>query len=95
MREADSYAARENVRAHNARTEATTSFAGMILLHGAKYVNQSQKTAIQTETCQKADSDCLSHHSSQSSIDCKQQTPVLVCISQTLDNHGSDGTSGS
>ena len=47
MREDDSYAARENVRVHNARTEVTTSFAGMILLHGAKYVNQSQKTAIQ------------------------------------------------
>ena len=54
MREDGSYAARENVRAHNARTEVTTSFAGMILLHGAKYVNQSQKTAIQTETCQKS-----------------------------------------
>ena len=31
MREDDSYAARENVRAFNARTEVTTSFAGMIL----------------------------------------------------------------
>ena len=54
MREDDSYAARENVRAHNEHTEVTTSFAGMILLHGAKYVNQSQKTAIQTETRQKS-----------------------------------------
>ena len=54
MREDDSYVARENVRAHNARTEVTTSFAGMILLHGAENVNQSQKTAIKTETCQKS-----------------------------------------
>ena len=52
MREDYSYAARENARAHNTRTEVTTSFDGVILLHGAKYVNQSQKTAIQTETCQ-------------------------------------------
>ena len=42
MREDDSYAVRENVRAHNARTGVTTSFAGMILLLGAKYVNQLQ-----------------------------------------------------
>ena len=33
-------AARENVRWHNASTEVTTSFAAVILLHGAKYVNQ-------------------------------------------------------
>ena len=51
MRKDDSYAARENVRAHTARTEVTTSFNGVILLHSAKYVNQSQKTAIETETC--------------------------------------------
>ena len=47
MRKDNSYAA----RAHNARTEVTTSFAGMILLHGAKYVNQSQKQQSKTETC--------------------------------------------
>ena len=62
----------------------------------ARNMSTNHKTQqSKLKAANKTDSDCLSHHSSQSSIDCKQQTPVLFCISQTLDNHGSDGTSGS
>ena len=95
MREDDSYAARENVRAHNARTEVTTSLPGWSYFMARNMSTNHKKQQSKLKPTNKADSDCLSHHSSQSSIDCKQQTPVLVCISQTLDNHGSDGTSGS